>query len=121
MFEDAEKAIEIPKNAEGIKKSIQRQIATGTIATVPTSFDDEDMYQATARAAREQLVERWNDTYAHFHKENPKQAYYISMEFLQGRALTNAIGNMKLTDWGKLNKFRPGWTERWAKEVERRK
>merc|ERR1719421_2061445 len=46
VFEDAEKAIEIPKNAEGIKKSIQRQIATGTIATVPTSFDDEDMYQA---------------------------------------------------------------------------
>ena len=45
MFEDAEKAIEIPKNAEGIKKSIQRQIATGTIATIPTSFDDEDMYQ----------------------------------------------------------------------------
>ena len=55
------------------------------------------MYQATAQAAREQLVERWNDTYEHFHKENPKQAYYISMEFLQGRALTNAIGNMKLT------------------------
>ena len=31
------------------------------------------------------------------------------------------ISNMKLTDWGKLNKYRPGWTERWAKEVERRK
>ena len=55
------------------------------------------MYQATAQAAREQLAERWNDTYAHFHKENPKQAYYISMEFLQGRALTNAIGNMGMT------------------------
>ena len=97
VFEEAEKAIEIPKDAEGIKKSIQRQIATGTIPAIPTYFDNEDMYQATAQAAREQLVERWNDTYAHFHKENPKQAYYISMEFLQGRALTNAIGNMKLT------------------------
>ena len=32
-----------------------------------------------------------------FHKKNPKQAYYLSMEYLQGRALTNAIGNMGLT------------------------
>lgn len=97
VFEEAEKAIVIPKDADGIKKSIQRQIVTGTIPAIPTYFDNEDMYQATAQAAREQLVERWNDTYEHFHKENPKQAYYISMEFLQGRALTNAIGNMKLT------------------------
>jgi glucan phosphorylase len=35
-------------------------------------------------------------TYKHFHEQNPKQAYYISMEFLQGRALTNAIGNLGL-------------------------
>ncbi|XP_062214537.1 alpha-1,4 glucan phosphorylase L isozyme, chloroplastic/amyloplastic-like isoform X2 [Phragmites australis] len=28
---------------------------------------------------------------------NVKQAYYLSMEFLQGRALTNAIGNLELT------------------------
>lgn len=30
------------------------------------------------------------------------------------------LSNMKLTDFGKLNKYRPGWTERWMKEVERR-
>lgn len=44
------------------------------------------------------LLQRWNDTYAHFHKTDPKQTYYISMEYLQGRALTNAIGNLNLTD-----------------------
>jgi starch phosphorylase len=29
---------------------------------------------------------------------NPKQTYYLSMEFLQGRALLNVIGNLELTD-----------------------
>ena len=44
-------------------------------------------------SVQEQLVDNWNATYKHFHETNPKQAYYISMEFLQGRALT-AVGNL---------------------------
>ena len=43
-------------------------------------------------------LQRWNDTYFHFHKVDPKQTYYLSMEFLQGRALINAIGNLDLLD-----------------------
>ena len=43
------------------------------------------------------LVQRWNDTYVHFHKTDPKQTYYLSMEYLQGRALTNAVGNLGIT------------------------
>ena len=64
---------------------------------MPLKFETDDMYRATAESVREQLVENWNATYKHFHAENPKQAYYISMEYLQGRALTNAIGNLGLT------------------------
>lgn len=33
----------------------------------------------------------------HFHKTDPKQTYYLSMEYLQGRALTNAVGNLGIT------------------------
>jgi starch phosphorylase len=55
-----------------------------------------DMYRATAESVQEQLVENWTATYEHFHAQNPKQAYYISMEYLQGRALTNAVGNLGL-------------------------
>uniref|UniRef100_J3LT00 Alpha-1,4 glucan phosphorylase n=2 Tax=Oryza brachyantha TaxID=4533 RepID=J3LT00_ORYBR len=39
----------------------------------------------------------WNATYDYYDKTNVKQAYYLSMEFLQGRALTNAVGNLELT------------------------
>ena len=41
------------------------------------------MYRAAAESVREKLVDRWNRTYAHHSKENPKSAHYLSMEFLQ--------------------------------------
>lgn len=43
-------------------------------------------------------LQQWNDTYFHYHSVNPKQTYYLSMEYLQGRALTNAIGNLDILD-----------------------
>lgn len=42
------------------------------------------------------VLQLWNETYVHFNKVDPKQTYYLSMEYLQGRALTNAIGNLNL-------------------------
>ena len=44
------------------------------------------------------FLQQWNETYLHFHKSDPKQTYYLSMEFLQGRALTNAVGNLDIQD-----------------------
>lgn len=44
----------------------------------------------------ELFLQLWNETYLHFNKVDPKQTYYLSMEYLQGRALTNAIGNLNL-------------------------
>lgn len=42
------------------------------------------------------LLQQWNDTYLHYDKVNPKQTYYLSMEYLQGRTLTNAVGNLDI-------------------------
>ncbi|VAI22114.1 unnamed protein product [Triticum turgidum subsp. durum] len=54
-------------------------------------------YHATAKSVFDSLILNWNATYDYYNKVNAKQAYYLSMEFLQGRALTNAIGNLELT------------------------
>ncbi|KAK8959264.1 hypothetical protein KSP40_PGU015053 [Platanthera guangdongensis] len=62
----------------------------------PFKFDAEQAFYATARSVRDQLILRWNDTCYHNHKNDPKQTYYLSMEYLQGRALTNAIGNLDI-------------------------
>ncbi|KAH6765681.1 alpha-glucan phosphorylase 2 [Perilla frutescens var. hirtella] len=64
----------------------------------PFKFEPEQAFYATAESVRDQLIKQWNDTYSHYHKVNPKQTYYLSMEYLQGRALTNAVGNLDLQD-----------------------
>lgn len=62
----------------------------------PFKFEPEQAYYATAESVRDRLIKQWNDTYLHYHEVNPKQTYYLSMEYLQGRALTNAIGNLDI-------------------------
>ncbi|XP_074295037.1 alpha-glucan phosphorylase 2, cytosolic [Silene latifolia] len=64
----------------------------------PLKFEPEQAFYATAESVRDRLTQQWNETYAHFHKTDPKQTYYLSMEYLQGRALTNAIGNLNIQD-----------------------
>ncbi|MCO5590376.1 hypothetical protein L7F22_044346 [Adiantum nelumboides] len=73
----------------------------------PVKFEPEQAFYATAESVRDTLIQQWNETYAHFHEVNPKQTYYLSMEYLQGRALTNAVGNLGLTDayGGALNRL----------------
>ncbi|KAK4715175.1 hypothetical protein R3W88_013513 [Solanum pinnatisectum] len=63
----------------------------------PEKFELSKAYYATAESVRDMLIISWNATYEFYEKMNVKQAYYLSMEFLQGRALLNAIGNLGLT------------------------
>lgn len=49
----------------------------------PFKFELQQAYVATAESLRDALVQRWNETYKHFTKENAKTIHYLSMEFLQ--------------------------------------
>lgn len=55
-------------------------------------------YKALSLTIRDRLVERWNNTYNTYKKTDCKQAYYLSMEFLMGRTLSNAMLNLGMTD-----------------------
>ena len=58
--------------------------------------DTRMQFEAFARATRDILSQRWiltEQTYLH---ENPKRIYYLSMEFLLGRSLSNNIMNLLL-------------------------
>jgi starch phosphorylase len=50
-------------------------------------------FQAVTRALRDLFAQRWLLTKQAYHRENPKRVYYLSMEFLIGRSLTNNITN----------------------------
>ena len=57
-----------------------------------------DSYLALAMVCREQLVDRWLETEKKHLADNGKRVCYLSMEFLMGRYLQNAILNMDLED-----------------------
>lgn len=63
----------------------------------PERFEVPKAFVATAESVRDMLIINWNATYDYYEKMNVKQAYYLSMEYLQGRALLNAIGNLELS------------------------
>jgi starch phosphorylase len=51
-------------------------------------------YEALARSVRDVLSQRWVRTEQTYERLNSKRVYYLSMEFLIGRSLTNNITNM---------------------------
>ena len=57
-----------------------------------------DIYNALSYAVRDRLVERWLDTQQAYYNEDPKRVYYVSMEFLMGRALENSLVNLGMLD-----------------------
>jgi starch phosphorylase len=51
-------------------------------------------YEAFSLAVNERLFERWKKTYNAYREADGKCAYYLSMEFLMGRTLSNAMLNL---------------------------
>ncbi|ABQ25900.1 glycogen/starch/alpha-glucan phosphorylase [Geotalea uraniireducens] len=57
-----------------------------------------DAFNALAYAVRDKLVERWLDTQQAYYNSDNKRIYYLSMEFLMGRALGNSLINLGILD-----------------------
>jgi starch phosphorylase len=54
--------------------------------------------EALSMAIRDRLMERWKATHHTYKDNNCRRGYYLSMEFLMGRTLSNAMLNLGVTD-----------------------
>src|SRR5919108_1516289 len=60
----------------------------------PQAANLRQRFEAVAGALRDLLAQRWVKTHDTYDRANPKQVYYLSMEFLIGRSLTNNLTNL---------------------------
>ncbi len=63
----------------------------------PKDAGPRQQFEAVASAVRDVLSQRWVRTAQEYDRANPRQVYYLSMEFLIGRSLANNIANLMLS------------------------
>jgi glycogen phosphorylase len=62
------------------------------------SATDLDRYQAVADAVRDRMMRHWLRTQQTYYRSDAKRVYYLSLEFLMGKALENNLINLGLYD-----------------------
>ncbi len=67
-----------------------------TVGVAPNDASADDVLAGVAQIARQQLSRRWVATQSREHGEKARRVYYLSMEFLMGRTLGNALASLDL-------------------------
>ena len=79
---------------ELFKRSVLYNIKTLYRKTLEEA-SPQQIFQAVSYAIKDQVVDMWLETQKQYEKKDPKTVYYLSMEFLMGRAMGNMMINMK--------------------------
>jgi len=87
----------LPMDTEGLAKDFQHYYAH-TLGRDRDCRSAYYPYKALAITLRDRLMERWKRTRLAHDRANCRRTYYLSLEFLMGRSLSNALINLGVTD-----------------------
>ena len=87
----------VGRTSEDLVRGIQRHYVR-TLGQDNEHRSNHYKYQALAFTIRDRLMECWKNTRESYCNETGKRAYYLSLEFLMGRALGNAVLNLGLDE-----------------------
>jgi starch phosphorylase len=83
------------KGSEEIKWDFAEHL-TYSLGCDRYSATEQDKFMALALAVRDRLIHQWTKTQKTHHDQDVKRIYYLSLEFLMGRAMTNNVINLGL-------------------------
>jgi starch phosphorylase len=86
-------SIGLAMDAKHLREDIFRHLCY-TLGRDSHSASSRYRYNATVLAVRDRLMERWKATHEAYYHADCKRGYYLSLEFLMGRALGNALLNL---------------------------
>jgi glycogen phosphorylase len=80
-----------------VKQALQNHLIFSSFKTSAVATP-RDWYDVAAYTVRDHVVERWVKTADAYYARDPKRLYYLSLEFLIGRMLTNAALNLGMKE-----------------------
>jgi starch phosphorylase len=80
-----------------IKQALRNHLVFSCFKSNETATP-RDWYDTAAHTVRDHVVERWVKTAAAYNNKDPKRIYYLSLEFLIGRMMSNAALNLGINE-----------------------
>ena len=84
-------------DVEALRRAIVNRL-TYTVGKDGYTATDRDWLHTLCYAVRDRMIERWMETQRSYYQTDSKRVYYLSLEFLIGRTLYNALLNMQLEE-----------------------